>query len=198
VKNPCGLKLSLKILSKKVKIKNELSPKDIMEIEKDISNIKKTAQLKEEENWDFRSFLKSLDMESEELDTIVCNLNKTVSSKIDCRECGNCCREIRPLLDQEDISKLATGLNLAVPEFKKRYLTKHIAKPFEYIFKKMPCPFLKNNQCQFYEFRPKACVHYPYLNKEGFSTRLVNVIHSCSICPVVFNVYEKLKIELQY
>jgi Fe-S-cluster containining protein len=172
--------------------------KDIMDIERDIKKIKKIAQLKEEENWEFRIFLKSLAIGSEELDSIVHRLNRSVSSKIDCRECGNCCREVRPLLDQEDISKMAAGLKLPKQEFKRRYLTKHIAKPFEYIFKKLPCQFLVDNQCVYYEFRPKTCILYPYLNKVGFSTRLINVVNSCSICPIVFNVYEQLKIELMF
>ena len=42
-----------------------------MKIETDLKKIKETAQKKEDENWDFRSFLKGYDIEVEELDSIV-------------------------------------------------------------------------------------------------------------------------------
>ena len=42
-----------------------------MKIETDLEKIKQTARKKEDENWEFRSFLKGCDIEIEELDSIV-------------------------------------------------------------------------------------------------------------------------------
>jgi hypothetical protein len=42
-----------------------------MKIVTDLKTIKKVAEKKEDENWQFRSFLKAYDIEVEELDSIV-------------------------------------------------------------------------------------------------------------------------------
>ena len=54
-----------------------------MIIEKDINKIRRLAKQKEDENYKFRSFLKSFDYE--EIDVIVHRLYRTISSKIDCK-----------------------------------------------------------------------------------------------------------------
>ena len=42
-----------------------------MKVETDLKEIRETAEKKEDENWEFRSFLKGYDIEVEELDSIV-------------------------------------------------------------------------------------------------------------------------------
>lgn len=37
------------------------------------------------------------------------------------------------------------------------------------------------------------CISYPHLHKKDFTSRLIGVIENCSVCPIVFNVYERLK-----
>ena len=49
-----------------------------------------------------------------------------------------------------------------------------------------------------YAHRPKDCHSYPHLHKKEFVFRLWGVVENCSICPIVFNVYEQLKDELRY
>ena len=71
-----------------------------MKVEIDLKRIKKAAEKKENENWEFRSFLKGYDIEVRELDSIVHGLFKEVSREIDCTACGNCCREISPVLER--------------------------------------------------------------------------------------------------
>jgi Fe-S-cluster containining protein len=66
----------------------------------------------------------------------------------------------------------------------------------KYEFRSIPCPFLKDNKCINYEYRPKDCQSYPHLQKEDFVFRLWGVIDNYSICPIVFNVFEILKKEL--
>ena len=68
------------------------------------------AHRKEDESWDFRSFLKGYDIQVEALDAIVHRLFDRVSMEIDCTACGNRCREVSPTLDQEDIERLSHGL----------------------------------------------------------------------------------------
>jgi Fe-S-cluster containining protein len=57
---------------------------------------------------------------------------------------------------------------------------------------------LDQNQCRVYEHRPKACRSYPHLHKKDFVSRLVGVLWNYSICPMVFNVFERLKDELRH
>ena len=65
-----------------------------MKVETDLKKIKETAEQKEDENWEFRSFLKGYDIEVEELDSIVHRLYEGVYREMDCTACGNCCRDI--------------------------------------------------------------------------------------------------------
>lgn len=104
-------------------------------------------------------------------------------------------KKMSPLLDQEDIKKCCESLQVSVPHFKKKYL-KFGKEEGNFVFKEKPCPFLKNNLCSIYSHRPKDCRSFPHLHKKEFVFRLWGVVENCSICPIVFNVYEQLKSEL--
>jgi hypothetical protein len=65
-------------------------------------------------------------------------------------------------------------------------------------FKEIPCSFLKDNKCTLYECRQSDCRSFPHLHKKGFTTRLIDILQNYSICPIVFNVYEQLKIEMRF
>ena len=132
-------------------------------------------------------------MDIEELDAIVHGLFREISAEIDCRSCGNCCRKISPVLDQEDIEKLSMGQGISPEDVKRQFLMYDDDFSEGLIFNEMPCPFLKGNQCSSYEFRPEACRSFPHLHKDEFVSRLMGVVQNYEICPVVFNVYEQLK-----
>ena len=83
-----------------------------MKIETDIKIIERISKDKEDENWIFRSYLKQLDIDEKELDSIVHKIYDEVVSQIDCTKCANCCRQISPILDKKDISKFAFGLKI--------------------------------------------------------------------------------------
>jgi len=168
------------------------SKKGDCELIVDISRIKALSKEMEDENWKFRSYLKCSNMASEEIDRIVHEVYDEISSRIDCRTCGNCCREVQPLLDDEDVERLSEGLGISTARFKAEYLIGDEASG-KFVFKEKPCPFLSGNLCLYYDLRPKDCVSYPHLHKDGFVFRLIDVIHNCSICPIVFNVYEQIK-----
>ncbi len=167
-----------------------------MKIITDLKYIKEMAKKRDEENWEFRAFLKQIDKSPKEIDATVQTISDQVTSQIDCTRCANCCKQSRPVLDQDDISKFALGLKVGVPEFQERYLSQDEENKPKYIFNELPCPFLKNDQCSHYDYRPKDCRSYPHLHKKGFTSRLLGCIANYEICPIVFNVYEQLKIEL--
>ena len=161
----------------------------------DIAKIEKLARKKADENWNFRSFLKSTDIPFEKIDAIVHRLNKEVSSQIDCTKCANCCKTISPTLDEEDIVTFAKGLGISPEQLKSQYLVKDEEG---FTFNAKPCPFLVDNKCSNYDHRPKACASYPHLHKEDFVFRTIGVINNCPVCPIVFNVVERLKDELRH
>jgi uncharacterized protein len=55
-----------------------------MKIETDLKIIDNIAKKKNRENWEFRSFLKQIDMEMEEIDSIVHEINSEVTSQLNC------------------------------------------------------------------------------------------------------------------
>ena len=168
-----------------------------MKIETDLKKIKEASQKKEDENWEFRSFLKGYDIEVEELDSIVHGLLEEVCREIDCTACGNCCREISPVLENKDIERLSNSLGTSIEQFRIQFLVENEKNFSEgLIFNKKPCPFLKGNLCSHYQLRPEACRSFPHLHKEEFVLRLIGIIQNYAVCPIVFNVYERLKNEL--
>lgn len=164
-------------------------------IETDLNKIKKLLLENKDENWKFIYYLKTCDIPSEKIDSIVHRLYADISSAIDCKACANCCKEMRPVLNIEDIQKHSIGLNLSVSQFKIKYLTKDDDSE-NYTFNTKQCPFLKDNLCLNYAFRPENCKSYPFLHNSDFSSRLTNVIVNFSVCPIVFNVFESLKDEI--
>ncbi|MFZ4859682.1 MAG: YkgJ family cysteine cluster protein [Desulfuromonadaceae bacterium] len=161
-------------------------------IETDIANIEKCSQLREAENWDFRCFLKGSDLSVSKIDSIVKEIYREVSAQIDCTQCANCCKVIQPILKQADIAILAGHLKLSVTEIKSRFLTED-GDGQGFVFKTRPCPFLADNHCTVYEHRPQDCRSYPHLHKKDFVFRVNQAFSNCSVCPIVFNVYEGLK-----
>jgi Fe-S-cluster containining protein len=165
-----------------------------MELITDPKELAKLAEERVDANWKFRAFLKGGDLGIDELDAIVHRHYEEVSAQIDCCECGNCCRESRPLLQQDDVTTLARGLNISREVLTKRMLITD--EDGDIVFNKSPCPLLTGNLCSEYEHRPNDCRSFPHLHKDEFVFRLIGVVHNCSVCPIVFNVYERLKDEI--
>ena len=161
----------------------------------DLVQIERLAARKEDENWEYRTFLKGGPHSSKKLDAIVHRLHARVSAQIDCTACANCCKTILPILDQEDIDNFARGLGISAEEFAEKYLVEAKAEA-GMTFKGTPCPFLVDNKCSNYVHRPKDCSSYPHLHKPGFQRRTLGVLANCSTCPIVFNVMEGLKKKL--
>ena len=163
-----------------------------MRIETDIQRIEQRVKQQEERNWAFRCFLKGCDRSAKQIDSIVHALNKEVSSQIDCTQCANCCKVVQPSLKSRDIIRLALYLNFPGKVFRAQYLRKDDEKQRD-IFKVRPCPFLHENRCTVYSSRPDDCRSYPHLHKRDFVFRLKQALSNSSVCPIVFNVYERLK-----
>jgi Fe-S-cluster containining protein len=163
--------------------------------ETDLAKIRELAEQKRDENWDFRAHIKNCDIEPEEIDAIVHRLDAYVASKIDCRQCANCCRELPATLGREDIARLAQAEGITPDQFERRYLDK-TDEPGRFTIKQKPCPFLDGKLCRHYHVRPESCREFPFLHKPDFTTRSMMALWNLPYCPIVYNVYELLKREI--
>ncbi|MGA2107352.1 MAG: YkgJ family cysteine cluster protein [Syntrophorhabdales bacterium] len=166
-----------------------------MDIETDIERIKSLAEAKEDENWRFRAYLKGLDLSEASLDRLVWRHLDDIAPRIDCCACANCCTVISPLLSYKDVRRLADHLGIE----KTQVIREHLRLSKErsrYEFQHRPCQFLHDKRCTVYEARPDDCRSFPHLHKREFISRLIGVVENCSICPIVYNVFERLKMEL--
>jgi Fe-S-cluster containining protein len=160
----------------------------------DIKEIGILSQEREKDNLRFRTFLKC--RKAEKIDRLVHELYQQISVKIDCKLCGNCCTKLRPVMMELDIDILTKTLNLTREKFRKRYIM--IDNDGDMLFKHLPCKFLKDNKCSIYLSRPNDCQSYPHLHKDEISDRLYGILENYSICPIVFNVIEELKLSMNF
>ncbi len=163
-------------------------------MEKNLEKIKELAQLKDKENQDFSFFLRECDHHT--VDRHVHKLNQKYSIEYDCTSCGNCCKKLMLTLTQEEIKVIADHLDISYQQFSETYIEREAAGGF--ILNGPGCPFLENNKCSIYNFRPEICRSYPHLYKDNINHRLLNIIDNTSVCPIVYNIIEELKDELSY
>jgi Fe-S-cluster containining protein len=165
-----------------------------MKLVTDIDEIKKLAREKEEEDYGFRSFLKSGLISPKKIDLITQKIYKEVAEQIDCTKCANCCKEKAIVINEEDIRRFREKLGMSRRKFEEKYLVKN--QDDKYIFNKSPCPFLKDDLCTIYDFRPEYCQSFPHILKKSLVPQAIRVIKNTSVCPIVFNLYEELKQEI--
>ncbi len=166
-----------------------------MKIETDINRIEELTRQQEADDRRYRCWLKECDLTIEEIDAVVHRHYRAVSEQIECKECGNCCKVFRPLLKAEDIDRLARRLKMPREDFMLEYLVEY-KNGRGCSFKITPCPFLVDTSCTVYPDRPDACRSYPGLHRKGFVFRLDLAFANCSVCPIVYNVYERVKMEI--
>jgi len=161
---------------------------------KDLDLIRKQSQKNEARNWRFRSYLKMQD--DKKIDSLVKPIYEYVIKSIDCLECGNCCRKLRPVLLKADIKRFEKEFGLNEDEIFEKYTENDESNELK--LKGNPCVFLNGNECTIYQNRPADCKSYPHLHKKQFTTRLMGIIENAEVCPIVYNVYEELKIKMNF
>jgi len=82
-------------------------------------------------------------------------------------------------------------------DFENKYLE---INNFEKIkcLKATPCKFLNDKSCTIYTDRPEDCKSYTHTQQPDFISRTLGMIDNYGICPIVFNLFERLKFELDY
>jgi len=164
-------------------------------LETRISIIEALAVERWADNWNFRAYLQQ-HQKPVDVDSVVHRLNADIAPKIDCTKCANCCRGAGPSLTPADVARAAGAAKLAGDAFTKLFLT--AGEGGEQVFKTSPCPLLTGNLCSIYSDRPGDCRTYPHLDEPDFVANSVPTIENYRVCPIVFNVYERLKSEFAY
>lgn len=88
----------------------------------DLVQIRTLAKEREDENSRFRRFVKSSDLDPDEMDRQVFETTRRIWAGIDCTACANCCREVRPTFSDEDVIRLAGRIGVSRQEFTDAYL----------------------------------------------------------------------------
>ena len=96
-------------------------------------------------------------------------------------------------LTEENIRPVAATLSVSISEFKNKYVEESLQG--QLIMNTIPCHFLSERKCTIYANRFTECREFPHLHKTNFKGRLFGTLMHYAMCPIVFNVVEKLKVE---
>jgi Fe-S-cluster containining protein len=163
-----------------------------MNSEKIINNWRKNAQRHDSRNF---KFLRKLKMRSQQaVDRAARELHEEVFSIVDCLQCANCCKAVRPTLTKGDIIRVSRRLEMKPAEFRTKYLVESKEELGLWEAASMPCPFLgQDNRCRIYDVRPASCAEYPHTNKRGFASRTYLHAENALQCPAVFYIIEQMR-----
>ena len=157
--------------------------------------VAKAASKKEAENLEFRRFLKGHADEAE-LDQQFLDLHNELFSIYDCDSCRNCCKLATPLLSKEEITSISSLLEMPEVAFIKMYLKPEndYELPTTYAVQGPPCAFLgPDDNCLIDECMPRECRYYPYTDQPERLSSMLAVLENTFVCPVVFEIVERLK-----
>jgi len=160
----------------------------------DLDFIKSKAVELEAENLKFQAFLRNLDSLS--LDKAVFELSESISPKIECTDCGNCCKSLMVNIDEAEANNLSAHLGQTRAEFDEAYLSK--GESGRMVVNAIPCHFLVGNSCSVYEHRFAGCKEFPAFHVPEFNKRLFTTYMHYDRCPIIFNVMETLKKDLEW
>ena len=172
-------------------VKKPDDPRIMSTLETNLEYISEQASLREDEHDAFREFLSRKD--AGEIDQAVHLLNKEVSAGIDCTSCGNCCSKLMISILPGERSVFAGHYGISQEEADEKYLSTSIGG--KSIMTAMPCVFLDDKKCTIYSKRFTDCREFPHLHQPGFTRRLWATLTNYAICPIIYNVVEKLKVE---
>ena len=154
------------------------------------SKVKEAFKRVEKENYSFRTYLKN-HAYSNELDEQFLELHNELFLGYDCSKCRNCCMEYSACFEEEELSPVAAFLGITETEFKDMYIKESFG---EYQLNTKPCCFLEaDGKCKIEACKPSNCKDYPFTNRPERLFSLLSIMDSASICPVVYEIIERLK-----
>jgi len=157
----------------------------------DLVQIRRLGYKNRNENYRFRSYLKS----HRHSDRRLRRMAEEIEAQIDCTQCANCCRVTETGINERDIEKLEKFLGVTREEFMRDYTQR--AVDGELVLKRNEggCVFLSGNLCSVYEARPQNCATFPHLVRGNGSIdhRMWQFVSRVEYCPIVYNWMEAVK-----
>lgn len=161
-----------------------------MQLKPDLSEIKKLAKDKHNENKKYFDKLKK--KAPKNIDYLMQEIHDNEFKKTNCLNCANCCKTTGPLFTTADIERISKYLRLKPQQFITQYL--RIDEDQDYVLQTVPCAFLdQDNTCFIYEVRPKACREFPHTDRKKFQQITDITLKNIPICPAVYNIVEEMK-----
>lgn len=137
----------------------------------------------------FKNFLKRAD--TKKAIRALPALHEKAFAKIDCLECGNCCRNYSPRFKTPDIKRIAKRLKIKEGSLIETYLK--LDEEGDYVTRTSPCPFLgADNRCSIYEDRPSDCHRFPYTDEDVFIKRPRITLKNVTFCPIAYDVLKNI------
>ncbi|MDO5425035.1 MAG: YkgJ family cysteine cluster protein [Eubacteriales bacterium] len=159
--------------------------------------VKFEAQKRWNENIEFRIYLKC-NADEKELDEQFKSLHRELFAEYDCSRCRNCCKMYHGVIPEADLERDAKQLGMSAEAFLDTYLEKQ-ADEEGYQTRHKPCDFLeKDGSCKLGDCKPENCVKYPYTDQPDRIGSLYSILDNVEVCPVVFEIYERLKKEYRF
>ena len=159
--------------------------------------INSEAKKKQRENLAFRSFLK-FNADEDTLDEQFQKLHKELFADYDCSRCRNCCKMYQGCIPEEDLERDAEYMGVTKEQFIEKYLEKNTMGS-GYVTKNAPCDFMdQDGNCRLGECKPESCKTFPYTDQPERLDSLYSVLDVIEVCPVAFEIYERLKREYRW
>jgi Fe-S-cluster containining protein len=119
------------------------------------------------------------------------DLNAEAFEKIDCLQCGNCCKGYSPRFKKPDIKRIAKHLKMKDGDLINNYL--RVDEEGDYVMRAAPCSFLgEDNYCTIYDVRPSDCERFPYTEEDFLLKRQPMALKNSTFCPITYYIIEKL------
>jgi Fe-S-cluster containining protein len=116
-----------------------------------------------------------------------------ITPLVDCTKCGACCKSLMINVTAEEIEAVSLHLHISATGFKEKYIEESLQG--QMIMNTIPCHFLSGTMCTIYEKRFNECREFPHLHKNNFKDRLFGTFMHYTMCPIIYNVVEELKVE---
>lgn len=131
------------------------------------------------------------------VDPIAKEVHEEVFAVVQCTECANCCRTLKPQFHAREILAASAFLEQTQEEFTQKYLIQNGQGNWE--ANALPCPLLaENGFCKIYEVRPGDCRGYPHTDKKHFAGRSWGHAENVVTCPAVFAIVERMMARMNY
>ena len=152
----------------------------------------------------FKKFLQKFDDKYvPDMPSIAAKAEQKAWKKVDCLECGNCCKKMTPTFKEDDIERIANHLGMTPEAFQKKWIKREDPEPDgtpgDLVNKKQPCQFLnlKDNKCSIYEVRPADCAEFPHFETDKFDEQTSAYIQNLEFCPATYEFVKNIKKKIQ-